>query len=103
DARHYPDLHVLAGHDEVRAMLASDEYREIRTDYDENSRKFFPKSYCPPEDLSFAESPALFPDEELREVLSGDYDNQCGLLFSRAQYPSFDEVLARFEEIRDVL
>jgi hypothetical protein len=41
DARHYPDLHTLAGTHEVRAMLASAEYAEIRQDYDAKSRQFF--------------------------------------------------------------
>jgi Nucleotidyl transferase AbiEii toxin, Type IV TA system len=43
DARHYPDLYVLAGEHEVRSMLASPEYEEIRRDYDEKSREFFPR------------------------------------------------------------
>ena len=30
-ARHYPDLYALAAEKEVRAMLASDEYEQIRT------------------------------------------------------------------------
>lgn len=32
DARHYSDLHVLAGQHEVRSMLASPEFEEIRLD-----------------------------------------------------------------------
>jgi nucleotidyltransferase AbiEii toxin of type IV toxin-antitoxin system len=103
DARHYPDLYVLAGEHEVRAMLASPEYEEIRRDYDEKSRAFFPKGYRPPRNLSFAASPALFPDPELRERLAAEYETQCRLLFSGVAYPSFDEVLGRFEEIRNLL
>jgi hypothetical protein len=103
DTRHYPDLYVLAGEHEVRAMLASPEYEEIRRDYDEKSRTFFPKSYRPPPDLSFADSPALFPDADLRAQLAVEYDAQCRLLFSGAAYPSFEEVLGRFEEIRSLL
>ena len=103
DARHYPDLHALAGEHEVRAMLASPEYNEIRRDYDEKSRMFFASIYRPPANLSFADSPALFPEPELRERLAADYEAQCRLLFSGAAYPSFAEVLARFEEIRSLL
>ncbi len=103
DARHYPDLYVLADQNEVRAMLTSDEYGQIRKDYDEKSRTFFAKSYRPPTDLSFADSPALFPDSELRAQLSIDYETQCSLLFSGTDYPSFDQVLTRFEELRAVL
>jgi Nucleotidyl transferase AbiEii toxin, Type IV TA system len=103
DARHYPDLYALAGEHEVRAMLASPEYDEIRRDYDEKSRTFFGGVYRPPTDLSFTDSPALFPEPELRERLAADYEAQCRLLFSGAAYPSFAEVLARFEEIRSLL
>jgi hypothetical protein len=103
DARHYPDLFVLAGEHAVRAMLASPEYDEIRQDYDANSRKYYLNSYRPPDGLSFVDSPALFPEEGLREQLAAEYEAQCRLLFSAAAYPSFDEVLERFEEIRNLL
>lgn len=103
DARHYPDLFVLAGEQEVRAMLASPEYGEIRLDYDEKSREFFSKSYRPPQNLSFTESSALFPEAELRQQLAAEYDTQCNLLFSGGDYPPFADVLARFEEIRALL
>jgi hypothetical protein len=102
DARHYPDLYALAGQHEVRAMLAADEYRTIREDYDSKSREFFPKSYRPPETLTFAESPALFPSPELRAELEREYEAQCSILFS-GEYPTFTDVLARFEELRNLL
>jgi hypothetical protein len=102
DARHYPDLYVLAGQHEVRAMLASPEYATIRADYDATSRKFFPKSYRPPAELSFRDSPALFPEPALRDRLAADYEQQCRLLFA-GEYPAFDDVLARFAEIRHLL
>lgn len=101
DARHYADLYALAGTHEVRAMLASREYAEIRDDYDAK-RAFFATIYRPPKGLSFATSPALFPDAALREQIAGDYESQCELLFAGA-HPSFDEVCARFEEIRNLL
>jgi hypothetical protein len=103
DARHYPDLWVLAGQHQVRTMLASPEYAEIREDYDAKSREFFPKSYRPPEGLSFATSPALFPDGPLRDQLAAEYRTQCDLLFSGSDYPPFEDVLARFEELRALL
>lgn len=103
DARHYPDLWVLAGKHEVRAMLASPEYTDIREDYDAKSRRFFLKSYRPPANLSFAESPALYPDEHLREQLAAEYRAQCDLLFSGGRYPPFEHVLSRFEELRALL
>jgi hypothetical protein len=102
DARHYPDLYALAGQHEVRAMLASPEYTTIREDHDTTSRKFFPKSYRPPAELSFRDSPALFPEPTLRSRLAIDYEQQCRLLFSGG-YPGFDDVFARFAEIRHLL
>ena len=83
-------------------MLASSEYDEIRADYDANSREFFSDQYRPPASLSFADSPALFPDSELRSLLARDYEQQCRLLFA-GEFPAFEDVLARFEEIRNLL
>ncbi len=103
DARHYPDLYTLAGEHEVRSMLASPEYEQIRRDYDEKSRKFFAGSYRPPSDLSFANSPALFPNADLRNQLATEFEEQCRLLFAGDDYPAFEAVLARFEEIRELL
>jgi Nucleotidyl transferase AbiEii toxin, Type IV TA system len=104
-ARHYSDLYALSDQNEVRAMLASDEYEQIRKDYDKtsSSSKYLARIYRPPEDLSFANSQAFFPDAALKVQLAGDYETQCRLLFSGPGYPAFDEVLARFEEIRNLL
>jgi hypothetical protein len=102
DARHYADLYALAGTPEVRAMLVSPEYDAIRTDYDAKSREFFAVTYRPPKDLAFGASPALFPDRALRERIAVDYEAQCQLLFA-GNYPSFDEVCDRLEEIRDLI
>jgi hypothetical protein len=60
DGRHYSDLYVLAGQQEVRSMLASPEYEEIKRGYDTRSREIFATAYRPPADLSFKKSPALF-------------------------------------------
>lgn len=103
DARHYSDLHALAGEHEVRTMLASPEYLLIREDYDRNSREFFASSYRPPENLSFAQSVALFPEDPLRARIEAEYEEQCQLLFATADYPSFEEVLAGFLELRQLL
>ncbi len=103
DARHYPDLYALAGEHEVRSMLASPEYEEIRRDYDRKSREFFAGSYRPPADLSFVDSPALFPDTSLRDRLAPEFEEQCKLLFAGDDYPAFDDVLARFREIRELV
>jgi hypothetical protein len=53
--------------------------------------------------LSFAKSPVLFPDPELRAQLAVDYEAQCRLLLSAGDYPSLEQVLARFEEIRELV
>ncbi len=102
DVRHYADLYVLAGRPEVTAMLASDEYNEIKADYDEKSRTFFPRSYRPPPGLDFTASDALFPPAELRVAIEPGYEDECQRLFFRP-HPSFTEVLERFTEIRDLL
>jgi hypothetical protein len=102
DARHYADIHALAGREEVLAMLRSDEYQAIREDYDTNSRAFFPKSYRPPDDLRFAQSDALFPPDELRRLIEPDYERECERLFYRP-HPPFSDVLARLESLRDLL
>jgi len=102
DVRHYADLYVLAGRPEVTAMLVSDEYGEIKADYDEKSRAFFPRSYRPPPDLHFMTSDALFPPDELRVAIEPGYEEECRRLFFRP-HPGFGEVLERFAEIRDLL
>lgn len=102
DARHYADIHVLAGRDEVLEMLRSQEYEEIRRDYDANSRAFFPKSYRPPKELRFSDSDALFPPAHLRELIELDYERECARLFFRP-HPPFSEVFARLETIRELL
>lgn len=102
DARHYADLHTLASRPEVLAMLHSDEYREIRDDYDALSSRWFPRSHRPPARLSFRESPALFPPAQLRGQLATDYATQCGLLFP-GDFPPFADVLESFEQLREWL
>ena len=102
DARHYADIHVLAGRPEVLAMLRSQEYAAIRADYDAKSRLFFPAGHRPPEGLRFAASDALFPSDELRARIEPDYELECQRLFFRP-HPPFDAVLERLQGIRDLL
>lgn len=101
-ARHYYDLYCLAQRAEVREMLRSPEYAEIRADYDRISRQGFPRDYRPPENLSFQESQALFPGAALKEGLARAYQAQCAVLCF-GDYPPFSEVLAIFEELRPAL
>lgn len=101
-ARHYYDLFELAGQEEVRAMLRSDEYAAIKSDYDAVSREHFAHGYFAPPDMRFAASDALFPSPEVAGVLSAEYEVQCRQL-CLGPYPSWDEVRARFEELRELL
>jgi hypothetical protein len=101
-ARHYYDLHQLAARDEVRAMLASDEYAAIKADYDRISRAHFPRSYFHPEGMSFSRSDALFPLADLSAAISIEYEAQCRLLCD-GPYPAWHEIQARLEELRHLL
>jgi hypothetical protein len=101
-ARHYYDLSQLAKTKEVADMLSSNEYTEIKADYDKISREYFGKYYNPPEGLIFATSEAIFPPRELSRTLSAQYEEQCGLLCYGA-YSKWDEVLAAFETFKDKL
>lgn len=101
-ARHYYDLFQLAGQPEVRVMLESDEYAEIRADYDRVSKEHFPKHYIPPDGMSFAGSDALFPSGDLLVAIRRDYEQQCQVLCFEVS-PSWDEVQARFAELRPLI
>jgi hypothetical protein len=101
-ARHYYDLFQLSLHPDVHAMLRSDEYAAIKTDYDQISRTHFPGSYFFPEDMSFARSDALFPPPELAAVIGPQYEAQCAML-CYGPYPSWVKVQARFQELRNLL
>ena len=101
-SRHYADVHLLARTDAVQAMLASSEFSQLKIDCDKTGRAFFGATYSAPAELSFADSPALFPDENLRERLRTAYDRDCAVLFF-GPYPAFDEVLEGFEFARSLL
>jgi hypothetical protein len=101
-ARHYYDLFQLSQHPEVDAMLHSEEYAAIKTDYDHISKTHFPKSYFFPEGMSFARSDALFAPAELVEIIAKEYETQCKML-CYGPYPSWIEVQARFLELRELL
>ncbi|GIW88282.1 MAG: hypothetical protein KatS3mg108_2606 [Isosphaeraceae bacterium] len=90
-ARHYYDLYRLAQRDEVRAMLNSREYDELRIDYDRLSRAHFPKYYLPPEGMRFNESAAIFPSGALKDMVAREYRAQCELLCFGG-YPEWEEV-----------
>ncbi len=101
-ARHYYDLVQLAEQPDVIAMLKSNEYAAIKSDYDAVSRAYFPNSYFWPKDMSFANSDAMFPAALLSAVLGPEYEAQCEQLCYRT-YPSWDQVRDKFEELKGLL
>jgi hypothetical protein len=101
-ARHYYDLFQLAAQSEVVDMLATEEYGAIKADYDEISRAHFSNSYFAPERMSFTHSDALFPPETLAGTLKSEYEAQCRQL-CLGPYPSWEELQARFETLKDRL
>jgi hypothetical protein len=52
--------------------------------------------------MSFARSDALFPPPELAVTIGAEYEAQCRQL-CYGPYPSWNEVQARFSEIRRLL
>lgn len=101
-ARHYYDLFQLAAHQEVIAMLNSAEYAAIKEDYDRISRAHFPKSYFHPDEMSFANSDALFPPVDLAASIGAAYEAQCRML-CYGTFPTWANIQARFLELREVL
>lgn len=101
-ARHYYDLYQLAGRDEVKQMLASPEYGNIKADYDLISRKYFPKGYFFPKDMCFANSRALFPPTSIEPAIQEGYEAQCKIL-CYGPYPSWKQVRQRFEDLKALL
>ncbi|HMN95253.1 MAG TPA: nucleotidyl transferase AbiEii/AbiGii toxin family protein [Phycisphaerales bacterium] len=98
-ARHYYDLYRLAGQEEVKAMLRTDEYAAIKADYDAISRAHFARDYFHPDGMSFAKSDAIFPTGELADMLAGAYEQQCRML-CYGPVPSWSDVRGRFDELR---
>lgn len=101
-ARHYYDLYQLAGQDEVQQMLRSEEYGQIKADYDRISREYFPEHYFHPDGMRFANSDAIFPVGDLATTLGELYERQCELL-CYGPFPTWESVQARFSAMRDVL
>jgi hypothetical protein len=80
-ARHYYDLlFQIALQPEILEMLQSAEYGEIKQDYDRISRTHFPGSYFYPDQMSFANSDALFAMGNLSAAIGREYKGQCEIL-----------------------
>lgn len=104
DARHYYDVAMLVEDAAVQAMLGTAEYREFADDYRRIAESFF-RFQAPllPSDMRLRDSAALFPDRVSRATLAREYAEQCENLCFSEHYPSFDEVVGRFEAIRERL
>ncbi|MXZ72335.1 MAG: nucleotidyl transferase AbiEii/AbiGii toxin family protein [Acidobacteria bacterium] len=59
-------------------------------------------AYPHPEQMCFAHSDALFPPPELTRAIEDEYQDQCRQLCFGA-YPSWEEVQARFRDLRACL
>lgn len=101
-ARHYYDLSQLATQSEVFAMLRTDEYAQIKADYDAISRAHFPKSYFHPDEMTFSKSEAIFPSPELTAIIGPQYEEQCRVL-CYGPFPSWAEVQAIFQTLKPLL
>jgi hypothetical protein len=101
-ARHYYDLYQLAQQDAVRAMLETEEYTQIKLDYEQISLGAFPQSYFGPDEMRFSNSDALFPSDEIRNMIKAEYTRQCRIL-CYGDFPTWQEVESCFDNLRDVL
>lgn len=97
-ARHYYDLYQLAQRPEVRNMLVSAEYEEIKADYERVTLQAF-KGYVRPDGMSFSNSDALFPTGSLREMIAEAHKEQCVRLCYGA-VPEWTQVELTFDELR---
>jgi hypothetical protein len=52
--------------------------------------------------MSFARSDAQFPAADLAAAIADQYEDQCRVL-CYGQFPSWSEVQARFEDLRQLL
>jgi hypothetical protein len=101
-ARHYYDLFCLAERNEVLEMLRSNEYEEIKADYDIISRKYFEASYLPPPDMNFAKSEAIFPGGELEMIIAAEFEKQCRILCFK-EYPTWQQMQERLKSLHRLL
>jgi hypothetical protein len=94
--RHYYDVYQLADTAETKAFIGTQEYRDAYLDAETYSRAHWPEAALP-NGGSFADSPALSPDEEGRQALEKNYAKEGGLFFSEP--PTIGVILARIQDI----
>lgn len=103
DARHYYDLAMLLTRPETKAMLESEEYWAICGQYRELTATFYPGQVkLLPDGMNLSDSSALFPEPELKAMLSASYAREAEAL-CYGKYPSFDEILEGFARMRSSL
>ncbi len=100
DARHYYDLAMLLREEATKAMLDSPEYKDICRQYRELTAKFYlGQVKFLPQGMNLDQSPAMFPDEQLKGKLEAAYLREAESL-CYGKFPRFQEVLDKFESIR---
>lgn len=103
DARHYYDLAILIEQPETIAMLESEEFNQICSEYRELTQKYYSRQAAMlPTGMNLSESPALFPDEATSKPIAAAYQRDVESL-CYGPYPSFEEIKSRFERIRHLL
>jgi hypothetical protein len=94
--RHYYDLYQLAGLEDVRAFIITEEYLRVYKDVEDFSRTSFPGAELP-EDVAFESSPALRPDDAGRDELKRNYAVERDLFF--VEPPTIEEILERLQAL----
>ena len=102
-ARHYADLYYLAGDVLVQKLVGTEEYGAMYDDQLAVGKEFFDVGFVSPPAAGFADSAALFPETKLRGDLRQEYERDVRPLFGSRGFPSFDDVLRRFEQLRQKL
>lgn len=98
--RHYYDLHALAQTEDVQEFLGTEEHQQVRQNYAEICAEHFPSAILPSE-MCLRESRALFPTDDLVDDLREMYESQIQLLSFEESPPTFAQVLAQLEGLRE--
>lgn len=97
--RHYYDLYQLAGLEEMKSFILSEEYLAVYKDVEDFSRTGFPGAALP-NDSRFADSSALRPDEADIKELKRNYAFERDLFF--VEPPTVEEILERLQSLEFV-
>lgn len=97
--RHYYDIYQLLQQADVIDMIKGQKYHDICIDYHNLTRTFYPRQVFPSK-LNLSTSIALYPDGEIIERISEEYQRQCGNLCYADDPPTFREVLGALEEYK---